>query len=248
MQPVFDDRKLPSTRHKVQAQRSNRKDQSTKHKLQRSKHKDQSTKLVKQMPSSPNNYIPQNTSVRYQLLIWFLIATGCLILIGAIVGAPLALSSGYLYFALPVYHAFSLVCHQLPERSFFIAGHPFAVCARCFGLYAGFALATMVYPLVHSLKKTDAPPRRWLFVAAAPLVIDYALGAFGIWDNTHTSRFITGALLGAVAAFYVMPGLIELASRFTATKRTVPLIVETQVLPVNYANAPSDYSAPHRRI
>src|SRR6267143_3530296 len=178
---------------------------SPKTKNQRPKAKDQRPNF-QTMYASPNNYIPQSASVRGQIAIWLTIVAGCLVIIAAIVGAPLALNSGHLVWALPIYRAFSLVCHQIPERSFFIAGHPFAVCARCFGLYAGFTLATIFYPLLRSLKRIDAPPRMWLFIAAAPLAIDYALGAFGIWNNTHTSRCITGALLGAVAVFYVMPG------------------------------------------
>jgi uncharacterized membrane protein len=50
-----------------------------------------------------------------------------------------------------------------------------------------------------------------LFLAAAPLAIDFSLGFFGIWENTHLSRFVTGALLGSVAVLYVMPGLIDLS-------------------------------------
>jgi hypothetical protein len=34
-----------------------------------------------------------------------------------------------------------------------------------------------------------------------PLAIDWALGFFGFWSNTHVSRFTTGALLGAVSVF-----------------------------------------------
>jgi uncharacterized membrane protein len=203
------------------------------------------------MYASPDNYIPQRVSIRRQLGIWLIIAVGSLMISAAIVGAPLALSSGHLFWALPIYRAFSLVCHQIPERSFFIAGRPFAVCARCFGLYAGFTLATIAYPLVRSLKKTDAPPRKWLFIAAVPLGIDYALGVFGIWNNTHSSRFITGALLGAVAVFYVMPGLLDLGLRVISRKpQPVSVSIRTfpDVLPAGSKAAPSDYSAPHRRI
>jgi len=32
-----------------------------------------------------------------------------------------------------------------------------------------------------------------------------------LWENTHLSRSITGALLGAAAVFYVMPGLVDLS-------------------------------------
>jgi uncharacterized membrane protein len=103
------------------------------------------------------------------------------------------------------------VCHQIPERSFFIAGHKFAVCARCTGLYAGFTVATLCYPMVRSMRRTDTPPRTWLFVAAVPLTIDFSLTFFGIWENTHMSRFLTAALLATVSVFYIMPGLIELS-------------------------------------
>lgn len=203
------------------------------------------------MYASPDNYIPQSASVSRQVAVWLIISLGSVLIVSAIIAAPLALSSGHLIWALPLYHAFSLVCHQIPERSFFIAGQPFAVCARCFGLYAGFTLATIAYPLVCSLKKTDAPPRKWLFIAAVPLVIDYGLGAFGIWNNTHTSRFITGALLGAVAVFYTMPGLLDLGLRLTGNKTRAaiePLPAFPDVMPAGSRVAPSDYSAPDRRI
>ncbi|HEX9544477.1 MAG TPA: DUF2085 domain-containing protein [Pyrinomonadaceae bacterium] len=203
------------------------------------------------MYAPPNNYIPHTASLRRQIAIWLTIVAGCVAIIAAIVGAPLALNSGHLVWALPIYRAFSFVCHQIPERSFFIAGHPFAVCARCFGLYSGFTLATILYPLLRSLQKTDAPPRKWLFIAAAPLAIDYALGVFGIWNNTHASRFITGALLGAVAAFYVMPGLLDLGLRLTGRKpqaATAPMPAYPDALPASSRVAASDYSAPHRRI
>ena len=171
------------------------------------------------MYASPQNYIPQSGSVRSQTAIWLTITVGCLTIIAAIVGAPLALSSGHLVWALPIYRAFSLVCHQIPERSFHLAGYKFAVCSRCTGLYSGFALAALVYPIVRSLRQTETPSIVWLFLAAVPLVVDFSLGYFSIWQNNHASRFATGALLGSVAVFYILPGLIELSSRIRLTKK-----------------------------
>ena len=142
---------------------------------------------------------------------WSIVAAGSLIILGMIIGAPLEQARGHNILALSVYGAFSHLCHQIPERSFFIAGHQFAVCARCTGLYAGFTLAVLCYPLVRSLRHTDTPPRRWLFISAVPIAIDFSLGFFGLWENTHVSRFLTGALLGSVGVFYVMPGLIDLS-------------------------------------
>jgi len=74
----------------------------------------------------------------------------------------------------------------------------------------GFAAASLGYPLVRSLKRTDTPARRWLLLAAGPMAIDVGLDMLGVWKNTHLSRLITGLLLGSVAAFYVIPGLIDL--------------------------------------
>lgn len=133
--------------------------------------------------------------------------------VGAIVGAPLLLGNGHSQFASAIYKTFSYLCHQIPERSFHLAGHQFAVCSRCTGLYAGFAFATLAYPLVRSLRRTDAPRIIWLLLAAAPLGIDFALGYFSIWENNHASRFITGALLGGVAAFFIIPGVIDMKLR-----------------------------------
>lgn len=205
------------------------------------------------MFASPENYIPQTLSNRLPLLLWLMVAAGSLLVLAMIVGAPLAIQSGHPFWGLTIYRAFSYVCHQIPERSFFIAEHQFAVCARCTGLYTGFTVSTVFYPLVRSLRQTNAPPRKWLFVAAAPLTIDFALGFFGIWHNTHFSRFSTGALLGAVAVFYVMPGLMDLSLRQWGSKKAdvsvgTPTRVSPELFSASSATAPSDYSAPDRRI
>lgn len=155
---------------------------------------------------------PPLASASYATVTWAITATIALALVAAIVGAPLAQANGHPAFASAIYKVFSFVCHQISERSFHIAGHQFAVCSRCTGLYTGFAVATLVYPLVHSLTRTDTPRRRWLILAAVPLLIDFSLTYFGLWSNTHLTRFATGALLGSVAVFYVMPGLVELSS------------------------------------
>ena len=166
-----------------------------------------------------------------------------------IIGAPLARAGNHPLFAFAIYKGFSAVCHQLPERSFYIAGYPFAVCARCTGLYVGFSVALLGYPLVVSLRRTFAPPRRWLLLGAIPMAVDVTLTFLGIWENTHTSRFATGALLGAVAVFYVMPGVSDLALRGFRSSKSQPLATLTTTVSSGPIPAgPSDYSAPHRRI
>jgi hypothetical protein len=39
----------------------------------------------------------------------------------------------------------------------------------------------------------------------------FSLGYFDIWANTQLTRFLTGALLGAVVVFYIMPALVQLS-------------------------------------
>jgi uncharacterized membrane protein len=156
---------------------------------------------------------------RRAIAVWAGACAISLAIVGLIVGAPIAQAYGHPAIASSIYKTFSFVCHQIPDRSFHLAGHQFGVCSRCTGLYAGFAFAALVYPLARSLQRTDTPSRLWLILATLPLVIDFALGYFSIWENTHLSRFLTGALLSSVAVFYIMPGLIDLSSaivhRFT---------------------------------
>src|SRR5207253_5461403 len=94
---------------------------------------------------------------RTAVLIWAATSALALTIIGLIVAAPLAEAHGHPTFAFTIYKTFSFVCHQIPERSFHLAGHCFAVCSRCTGLYSGFAFAALAYPLTRSLEHTATP-------------------------------------------------------------------------------------------
>lgn len=195
------------------------------------------------------HYTPQVIETRRPLAYWLISTAVVLSIVSLIVVAPLAAAGGHDAIAGSVYKAFGAFCHQLPERSFFIDGHKFAVCSRCTGLYAGFAAALLSYPLVRSLRTTFTPPRSLLIFAALPLLIDFSLTFFGIWENTQTSRVLTGALLGAVSVFYVMPGISDLSLRgLKAKPPREPQVTFTLTSPERIASAPSDYSAPERRI
>ncbi|MCM3903064.1 MAG: DUF2085 domain-containing protein [Pyrinomonadaceae bacterium] len=202
---------------------------------------------------SPGQYVPQCVPDRRPLIMWSLVVVGALLFVGLLVLAPLAQANGLQWFSFAVYEAFSHVCHQAPERSLYIAGYPLAVCARCTGLYVGFAAGVAFYPVMTSLKRTHAPERKWLFIAAAPLGIDFGLGFLGIWENSHISRLLTGALLGFVSVFFIMPGLVQLSlyQRLFGPGSAKQSELEAARSPATSEQvtaAPSDYGAPLRRI
>ncbi len=203
------------------------------------------------MPLSANNYSRQIVSIRRPVIGWLIVLAGALVFVSLIIAAPLLAAGGHSTAALNIYHAFSFLCHQLPDRSFFLDGHKLAVCSRCSGLYFGATLTLLVYPLLRSLRVAHAPHRKWLFAAAIPLLIDFFLTFLGIWENTHTTRFVTGFILSSVMVFFVMPGVVELSLRSWKRQVLAQPEVAPGVAPVGANSipvAPSDYSAPERRI
>ena len=200
------------------------------------------------MSLSAENYISPTAIKTIDFAAWRAAALFVLFWIGLIVAAPVLKASGFAAAADYIYAPFGYFCHQIAERSLHLAGEPFAVCSRCFGVYLGLALGILVFPFARSVNDTTAPPRVILFLAPVPAAIDWALGFFGIWENTHFSRFATGAILGAVCAFFVVPGIVEINRFFRLKnkknkKKSFPIVAE----PPN-VSAPSDYSRPDLRI
>jgi len=170
------------------------------------------------VPSPISEYVPQLLSPAESARVrsaamwaWAMTASLVLAVLGLIVFAPWAHAHGHEALSAGVYAGFSATCHQIPERSFHFEGFPLAVCARCFGLYVGGAAGVLLYPLARGLVRRDAPGRMWLLLAAVPTTVDFALGIFGIWENTHLSRFLTAVILGAAVAFYVVPAALDLS-------------------------------------
>jgi len=142
---------------------------------------------------------------RYQLLLISVIIWCSLIL-----AAPILAKLEHRFSAGLIYLFFSRICHQIPERSFFIFGKQLAVCSRCTGLYFGFLLGTILYPFLSSWYRFRIPARKYLFMAGIPMAIDIFVRTFHIAENSFTSRFITGLILGGITALFVTPGILTL--------------------------------------
>ena len=135
--------------------------------------------------------------------VWIVTALALLLWVAMIVAAPVLHLSG-------VHSFFGYICHQIPERSFHIAGEQFAVCSRCFGVYFGLLLGVVVFPLWRHVEETEPIARVWLFASLVPITVDWSLAVFGIWENTHLSRFVTGLILGLACATFILPALVEI--------------------------------------
>ena len=105
---------------------------------------------------------------------------------------------------------FSPICHQVPERSFYIAGQPLAVCMRCTAIYGGFLLGVIVYPYIRGFHAMRMPPKSILLLGTVPTVCEYILFHL-IWRlDLPWLRIIAGLILGITAAFYVIPAVFQI--------------------------------------
>src|SRR5262249_39380666 len=133
---------------------------------------------------------------------------------------PAPATVAYLGAAL-VYAIGSIVCHQLPGRSFHLWGRQLPVCARCTGIYLGAAVAVLASAIADRQRAVDrarqrgalgrpAPGLRPLLVmtlaalpTAATLVFEWTTGI----TPANWVRAAAGLALGAAAAWLAARGL-----------------------------------------
>jgi uncharacterized membrane protein len=114
-----------------------------------------------------------------------------------------------------VYGIGSFVCHQIPERSFHLAGFQLPVCARCLGIYVGAcAGAGLVWVRASAGRRVIAfvpvTVRRVAVAAAIPTLVTVVLEITGIWHPSNVTRAVAGVPLGGMIALVVMSALATL--------------------------------------
>ena len=121
-------------------------------------------------------------------------------------------------FALVMYTAGSVICHQRAERSFHLLGVQLPVCARCLGIYAGAALLSVIVaarprfspalPFGGTRRRaadgdSRSSARTVLLISALPT----AVTLLAEWATGHTpgnwTRALSGVPLGAAVAWIV---------------------------------------------
>jgi uncharacterized membrane protein len=173
------------------------------------------------------NYVSQSFLPLMRKQAWKIWSVSLLVVLGwnlLILLAPIAQANGFENISAPLYKFFGYICHQIDARSFHFYEHQFAVCSRCFGVYFGLFLGFAVYPLFRKIEEIEPFPRVWLFLAMIPIGIDWSLTAFGIWENTHLSRFVTGTILGAACGIFIVPALVEIFWNVTGKKLIAKIV------------------------
>lgn len=169
------------------------------------------------------DYNSQSNLAKFRRQAWKVWIGGIVVVffwVFAILLAPIAKANDLTSVSSPLYQFFSFICHQQAERSFHVMSEQFGVCSRCFGVYFGLLLGFAVYPLWRNIVEIEPLPRVWLFLSLIPITIDWSLTMFGIWENTHLSRFVTGLILGFACATFIIPALIEITRNLTMRRRT----------------------------
>lgn len=95
---------------------------------------------------------------------------------------------------------FALVCHQQPERSFFLFGGSVAVCARCLGIYLGAAMGCLI-------RVPRKIAMQFLIAVVSVNFVDGLAEFVGLHENWMLMRFMLGIVLGAAAAMIVIASL-----------------------------------------
>src|SRR5215211_8361323 len=84
--------------------------------------------------------------VQWGLRHWLLLINGGAILYAGLPWlSPLARASEHPLIGEVLFRIYTPLCHQLPERSFFICGHQVAFCHRCAAMYTAIVIAGLLF-------------------------------------------------------------------------------------------------------
>jgi uncharacterized membrane protein len=135
------------------------------------------------------------------------------------------------------------LCHQLPDRSFFAAGHQLPVCARDTGVYLGFVVALLVMTAFDRGRRRTGMPPAWLlgvgFAALVAMGWDGITSYAGLRATTNLIRLATGTGVGFAIALVIGPLLNTQLWRRRSDERVLGSPVEGLVwcaaAPVTFA-------------
>ncbi|MGE5429587.1 MAG: DUF2085 domain-containing protein [Syntrophomonadaceae bacterium] len=96
---------------------------------------------------------------------------------------------------------YSHVCHQITEKTIFIMGRPLLVCSRCFGIYTGLIIASLISLFITLNEKLHL---KYLILSGIPMILDVILYSVKVYNYSKMAAFLTGFLLGSAGFFYIL--------------------------------------------
>ncbi len=164
---------------------------------------------------------------------WLALANaGVALILGLALLAPWLMLQGQTGPGKLLYFVYQPLCHQLPERSFFLGGprlvyaygqlaaslgsevparyigngqlgFKVAFCERDVAIFAGYLLTGLIFALFRRRMK----PLPWQVVALAtvPMAVDGLIQLFGIAESNWQRRVITGLLFGMAITWFAYP-------------------------------------------
>lgn len=144
---------------------------------------------------------------------WLLLANTCLTVFALLpLLAPLLHAGGLAGSAGAIVAAYSVVCHQLPGRSYFVAGYQMAYCERDTAIYAAMAIAGLCW----ARYRRSLPRLHWglFLLLILPMALDGFSQLSGVRESTWQLRTATGALFGLACVWFAFP-LANTTARLT---------------------------------
>ena len=173
------------------------------------------------MSEPAENYVSQDNAGFFRaqaVKVWALTAVVVLLWVAVIVLAPVHVRT-----AGPrrrLFTRFSAIfAIKCPSARFILTGIRLRFALAVLACISG---SSPVWPHIRfggGSTRVEPLPRIWLFLSMVPMAVDWSLGVFGIWENTHLSRFITGLILGAACATFIVPALVEIRRNITFRRR-----------------------------
>lgn len=185
-----------------------------------------------------------------------------LIAMGIFVGlpwlAPVFAALGWWDLATPLYTAYALTCHQLPERAGYVLGYQVAFCYRNTALYAGVFIFGLLYMMARDrgalrLQWLRKPLVWWGFVLLLiPIAVDGITHTLGLrdqfdWmmDSTFGSFYIGSQPLSLNWWLRILTGLLAaLGAVWFAFPRMQRAVDESEALREMYRTRGMPTSAP----
>jgi uncharacterized membrane protein len=93
------------------------------------------------------------------------------------------------------------ICHQKPERSFFLRGKQIPLCSRCLGIYSSYILSLiLLYFFGRYIYISSSVMIFLLFVGFVPIFVDGITQLKGLRQSNNYLRLFTGVLFGSTMA------------------------------------------------